>query len=151
MYADAPHPWSITTGLPLCGPLSTTRKRTPVESFTYRAEMSGTPAGNTSAGESRWLTTNDNGRRYAALPNGKFPAAHHRKGPSAQPSNESEPERHVRPTLVAAQMILERVHRPEERIGASRRTHSLVRMPDAFGISIVEETLEQLRPVVILS
>src|SRR5262245_22139463 len=70
--------------------------------------------------------------------------------PSHQPRDEAEAEGDVGPTLVARHVILERIHRPNEGVRAARRGHSLVRMPHAFAVAVVEKSIEEFAPIVLL-
>src|SRR5205085_6972576 len=78
-----------------------------------------------------------------------LPHLHHVDAASHQSADQPEPERHVGPTLVTARVLFERVHRPEKWILTPHRGQALVRMPHALGVSVVEETLIELAPVVV--
>src|SRR5258705_13649770 len=112
MYTAPPHPGTITTGAPLAGPLSATRTRIPDGSVMNRCVMSALPAGKISSG--------DSGRGIDPL--------HDLDRASRQTCDQTEPERHVGPALVARELLLERIHRPEKRIRALHRRHALGRM-----------------------
>src|SRR4051812_40095050 len=108
MYNAPPQPGNITMGRPSAGPLSATRRRTPVVSETNRCVMSRLPAGKTSSGESglaiQRLTISPFHR--SAVP----ACSHHFDRASREASDEAEPERDVGPAFVARLMILERIH-----------------------------------------
>src|SRR5678815_2336178 len=134
-YAEAPQPCSISTGSPFAGPPSTRRTRSPLRSAMIRAEISRLRAGKISFAESERGTTSSLDRIDR---------------PSHQPRDEAEAESHVGPALVAGHVVLERIHRPDERARASRRRQPFVGMPDTFRIAVVEKTIEELAPVVVL-
>jgi len=80
------------------------------------------------------------------LARGKCHASHHVDSPPHETADEPEPERDVRPSLVAAHVVLERIHRPEKRIRATRGIQSLVRVQDAIAVAIVDALGARLVP-----
>src|SRR5262249_20364066 len=66
-----------------------------------------------------------------------------------QARDEAKAEGDVRPALVAAVLLLERIAGPDEWARALRNGHPLVRMPHAVAATILEEPLEQLGPVLV--
>src|SRR5581483_8604940 len=64
------------------------------------------------------------------------------------PGDQSQAKGDVRPACLALDPLVdERITRPGKRVLGSRALEPLVRMPDAEPVAIVEESLEQARPV----
>src|SRR6185369_5953702 len=68
---------------------------------------------------------------------------------SRESGNQAESESEIGPALIASHGILERVHVPDEGVGALHRRGAFSRVPHAVAIAFVQEALEQLGPVVI--
>src|SRR3954469_6748846 len=132
-----------TTGSPSGGPASAMRNRTPDGRSMNRCAMSRLCAGKSSSERSgRFIARTTTGRLVQR-------GSDCLDGSPSESSDQTETEGDVRPALVSGTMILEGVHRPQKGIRAFRRGHSLVRMPDAVGIAILEKAIEQLAPVLV--
>src|SRR5262249_25831666 len=135
-------------------PRSATRMRMPVGKSIIRTDTPVTEAGYISSGSSDFPLIDGRGLATTARRNAqraRRTTSHHVDSSARQASDEAEPEGDVGPPLVAAHVILERIHGPEQRVGAARRARTLVRMPHAGRVAIVEEAVVQLAPVVVFS
>src|SRR5689334_18657274 len=109
-----------SNGVPVAGPLSATRTRTPVSNWMKRAVTPCARAGYISAGDS------------SRLIDSRTRPSHQLDGAPAQSADQAEAKGDVRPAFVAAEVFFQRIRRPQERIRGTHRVNPFVRMPHAL-------------------
>src|SRR4051812_18821222 len=129
-----------TTGGPSAGPLSRVRTRSPERSSTWRTRTAGSPAGYIAAGA----------RRPDGVSCATCTAASERLDrPAGEAGGQTESEGGGGPSGLAIEILLERGRGADEGIRAARRGRPLMWMPHAVAVPVVEEPVEQLRPVLV--